>query len=127
MMPKTMPVLISFFIFFILYSCSKKVHPARTETAVVNTDTLMAKASDSVSLIKKIDSLAVNKKPVVKRKPKEIIPTVIAVNDNVAKKSVDGRLYYDLQGHRYWRSNKDGKYYLFNKSMQSDPAFNKPQ
>src|SRR4051812_48061522 len=50
-------------------------------------------------------------------------PKIITVNDKAAKKSVDGRLYYDLDGHRYWKNYNDGKYYLFNRSMYSDPAF----
>ena len=50
-------------------------------------------------------------------------PKVITVNDAVAKKSVDGRLYYDLEGMRYWRNKKDGKYYLYRKGMLNDPAF----
>lgn len=80
--------------------------------------------SDTVVMIKKMDSV-VTVKRVVKRKPTESIPKVMVVNDKYAKKSVDGRFYYDLQGHRYWRSNKDGKYYLFNKSMLTDEAFKK--
>ncbi|MDP4286026.1 MAG: hypothetical protein Q8891_16555 [Bacteroidota bacterium] len=71
-----------------------------------------------------------NESPVSKstgdNKPKAVFPKVITVNDNVAHKSVDGRYYYDVLGHRYWRNNKDGKYYLFNKSMYKDEAF-KPQ
>jgi hypothetical protein len=50
-------------------------------------------------------------------------PKIIAVNDKVAKKSVDGRLYYDVNGHRYWKNYNDGKYYLFNQSMYTDSAF----
>ncbi len=67
-------------------------------------------------------------KPATAKKPvlKTAVPKVIVVNDKVAKKSVDGRYYYDLEGHRYWRNNKDGKYYLFNKSMFDDPAFKSP-
>ena len=56
-------------------------------------------------------------------KTKTAVPKVIVVNDNVAKKSIDGRYYYDLMGHRYWKNYKDGKYYLFHQSMFSDPAF----
>ena len=56
-------------------------------------------------------------------KKKIATPQVITVNDKYAKRSVDGRYYYDLQGKRYWRNNKDGKYYLFNKSMFDDPDF----
>lgn len=100
-----------------MLSCSRKSVPVET-TAATKTDTLVvAKVTDS--------ALAV--KPVVKRKVKAAIPKVITVNDQYAKKSVDGRYYYDLDGHRYWRSNKDGKYYIFNKSMLNDPAFKKPQ
>jgi hypothetical protein len=92
-----------------LFSCSKKVHPVTTtEAAVVKNDTSVAK------------------KAPVKRKPKEAVPNVITVNDAIAHKTVDGRYYYDLQGHRYWRNNKDGKYYLFNKTMYADAAF-KPE
>lgn len=100
-------------------SCSKKINPAKTE---VNTDNKGAVSP----VIKKNDSLMAIK-PAIKRKPKESVPKVIAVNDQFANKSVDGRFYYDLQGHRYWRNNKDGKYYLFNKSMLTDAAFKKPE
>jgi hypothetical protein len=51
------------------------------------------------------------------------VPKVIMVNDNVAKKNIDGRLYYDVEGRRYWRNYNDGKYYLFNRSMYTDSAF----
>ena len=72
----------------------------------------------------KADSVAAVKRAMVKRIT--ALPKVIVVNDKAAKKSVDGRLYYELNGHRYWRNNKDGKYYLFNQSMYTDKAF-KPQ
>lgn len=128
-MPKRYSFFICLFVLAGLFSCSKKTYPARSaEQAAPNYDTTMSiKTSDSLALAKRTDSLAIVKKRVVKRRAKEPIPEVITVNDNVARKSVDGRLYYDLQGNRYWRSNKDGKYYRFNKSMQSDPAFKKPQ
>jgi hypothetical protein len=93
----------------LLAACSKKVHPVSTETTTVKNDTV-----------------ATVKKTVIKKKNKEPLPKVITVNDLSAKKTVDGRYYYDLQGHRYWRNNKDGKYYLFNKAMYADDAF-KPQ
>ncbi len=97
---KKLCMLISAFILLVtISSCSKKSHPAAT----VATETA---------------------KPAAVKKPlKTAIPKVIVVNDKVAKRSVDGRYYYDLEGHRYWRNNKDGKYYLFNKSMFDDPAF----
>jgi hypothetical protein len=54
------------------------------------------------------------------------VPKVIIVNDKYAKRSVDGRYYYDLEGHRYWRNNRDGKYYLFHKSMFDKEDFKSP-
>jgi hypothetical protein len=68
------------------------------------------------------DSIVVSKKATTR---KASFPKVITVNDSAARKSVDGRLYYDVMGHRYWRNNKDGKYYLFNKSMYNNPDFQK--
>ena len=128
MISKTYSIIAGIFSLMLLISCSKKTTPARTPEepakTVIVPDTI--KAVDTVqSPIKKTDSVLVKKAPPVKPKPKETIPKVIAVGDNAAKKSVDGRLYYDLQGHRYWRNNKDGKYYLYNKSMATDPDFKK--
>ncbi len=99
-MHKSRIVPIIFFIVCIATGCSKKSHPAETPTAVT------APA-----------------KPVKRTAIKTAVPKVITVNDNVAKKSLDGRYYYDLEGHRYWRNNRDGKYYLFNKSMFDNPDF----
>ena len=104
---------------FVFYSCSKKSHPSKTNTTAVTS------ASDSASA--SVDSAAIARKNIAKRKTKTVVPKVIVVNDNAAHKSVDGRYYYDMLGHRYWRNNKDGKYYLFNKSMYNDPDFKKPQ
>ncbi|HMJ46048.1 MAG TPA: hypothetical protein VK498_01875, partial [Ferruginibacter sp.] len=74
------------------------------------------------------DSVAIINPPVKEVTKKEVEPTpkVITVNDIAAKKTIDGRYYYDLMGHRYWRNNKDGKYYIYNKSQHNDPAFKKP-
>ncbi len=51
------------------------------------------------------------------------VPKVIWVSDKAAKKNFDGRLYYDLEGRRYWKNYVDGKYYLFNRSMYTNNAF----
>src|SRR5665647_1057070 len=114
-MHKIYPVIISVFIIIAVQSCSKKTHPNSTpvQTYIKSDTSLVVKKNDSMVAIK----------PVIKRKPKESIPKLIVVNDKYANRSVDGRFYYDLQGHRYWRYNKDGKYYLFNKSMLTDAAF----
>ena len=106
-----------FILILVLHSCSKRIHPAAT----VGVTPISGVTSDEV---KKSDTtLAVVKKAVVKQKPKADFPKIITVNDSAAQKSVDGRLYYDVLGHRYWKNYQNGKYYLFNKSMYSNPAF----
>lgn len=90
------------FLAIAIVSCSKKTLPDANNTNSTSTETAAA--------------------PKVVKK-KLAVPKVITVNDKYAKRSVDGRYYYDLQGKRYWRNNKDGKYYLFNKSMFDDPNF----
>lgn len=86
----------------ILFSCSKKHIPESAEKTAVK---------------------PAEKKPlVIKTKPIPI-PTVITVNDAVAKRAPDGRLFYDLQGRRYWRNYDDGKYYLFSRMMSGNKAF----
>lgn len=97
---------IFFFSLLILNSCSKKSHPS-SSTA---TSTEVEKEAPKT----------------VVRKRKANFPKVITVNDSAATKSVDGRLYYDVMGHRYWKNYKDGKYYLFNKAMYSNPDFKNP-
>jgi hypothetical protein len=104
---KTYTLIVVAVIAIVLAGCNKKMHPTKTpaEIAAAKDDSLIAKYK------------------VIVKKPKASVPKVIVVNDKAASRSVDGRLYYDLQGHRYWRNKNDGKYYLFNKSMFSDPAF----
>ena len=81
--------------------CSKK-HQPQAEASTVKTE---------------------EKKAVVKKVVKIPVSKVITVDDRAAKKSGDGRLYYDLEGRRYWRNYDDGKYYLYNKNMYNNPAF----
>ncbi len=97
--------LVLFIIAASMYSCSKKSHPTGTATNL------------------QTDITAIKAPVIAKRKLKEPVPKVISVNDTAAKKSVDGRYYYDLQSRRYWKNNKDGKYYLFNKSMNGNDDF----
>ncbi len=54
---------------------------------------------------------------------KTATPKSIVVNDKAATKTVQGRYYYDLEGKRYWRNKKDGKYYLYYKGMFEKPEF----
>lgn len=114
-------------------SCAKKTYPSRTATVTSsekNVNTTQVK-SEPAPEPKNTDTVAVvsapAEKPVEKEKPKSDFPKVITVNDNAASKSVDGRLFYDVLGHRYWRNYKDGKYYLFDKSMYNNPDFQPPK
>src|ERR1700739_3113077 len=50
-------------------------------------------------------------------------PATIKVDDRVAGHSLDGRLYYDLDGKRYWKNYKDGKNYLYSQKMYGTPDF----
>ncbi|MEO9144566.1 MAG: hypothetical protein ABI237_03335 [Ginsengibacter sp.] len=104
MMHKIRLIVSLFVLFAVLHSCSKKTHPSVSNPSVM-------------------ENGAVTGKTFERRTPKATFPKVITVNDSAARKSVDGRLYYDVMGHRYWRNYKDGKYYLFNKSMYNNAAF----
>jgi len=97
------PVTVIFLAVF-LFSCSKKTQPTASTAATAPAETRAA----------------------VKRPLITTVPKVISVNDKAAKRSLDGRYYYDLNGHRYWRNNRDGKYYLFHKSMFDNVDFKSP-
>ena len=110
-MQRRIIVIASLFFILMSVSCSRKSHPSKT-SAVVS-----VKSPDP----------AVPKKTITKSNERVVLPKVISVNDSAAHKSVDGRLYYDVMGHRYWKNNQDGKYYIFNQSMYDNPAFKGPQ
>ncbi len=107
------------FFAMVISRCSPKIHPSGTPSI---TPIHGISYSENKSAA---DEAGIEKKSVT-RAPKAIFPKEITVNDSAAGKSVDGRLYYDVMGHRYWKNYKDGKYYLFNKSMYSNPDFKKP-
>ncbi|MBS1741606.1 MAG: hypothetical protein JST81_01115 [Bacteroidetes bacterium] len=92
-------------IYFAGTGCHKKTVPSNASSKV----TVTSKGEPTTST------------PV--KKVKTPVPAVIVVNDDIARKTVDGRLYYDLNGKRYWKNYKDGKYYLFNKKMYDNPDF----
>jgi hypothetical protein len=97
---------IAFVVVTLIISCSKKHLPQQsTANAII-------KAERPIVI-----------KPAIKKLAPVPVARVIVVNDKVAKKNIDGRLYYDVEGRRYWRNYNDGKYYLFNKSMYADSAF----
>jgi hypothetical protein len=99
----------------LIIGCHKRYYPSNANNNSSTTTNSSAPAANK-------STTTVVKKPVAKKVP-TVMPKVITVNDSAAKKSVDGRLYYDVEGHRYWRNYDDGKYYLFNKSMFTDSAF----
>lgn len=113
-MRKISGVLLFVFVLGLASSCSKKHTTSKSDTATVT-------AKSDSSYVKNDESGS--KKVAVVKKKSPPLPQSITVNDDAARKSVDGRLYYDVQGHRYWKNFKDGKYYLFNKKMYKDPAF----
>lgn len=93
---------------------------------------LTACSRKTTTVVKKEETKTEAKTEVKPEKPKPVVvktptPTSITVNDKVAKRAVDGRLYYDLEGKRYWKNFKDGKYYLYNKSMHENPDFKPPK
>lgn len=99
-----------------LNSCSKKNIPSKSKSATVtyDRDSMYVNKAEKV-VVRKVVTRTIKKTPA--------LPEIITVNDAAAKKSVDGRLYYDVEGHRYWKNFKDGKYYLFNKKMYKNPDF----
>lgn len=102
------PFLLAAIIFFftLVTACNRKANPS---------------ASGSSSNERPAETKTV-KKAVVKT----AVPKVIVVNDSVAKRAVDGRYYYDLEGRRYWRNNRDGKYYLYYRGIFENSDFKAP-
>ncbi len=100
-----------------IFGCSKKTIPEKPKEPVQSQQSGQPIPSEGPG------TAVVPPKP----KPVEIrktpAPKMISVNDAVAKKAVDGRLYYDLEGKRYWRNKKDGKYYQYYRGMHEDPNF----
>ena len=113
--------LLAVFLYVSIISCGKKHNPEKT---TITTTVTSEKSTISPT---KSDTVAVVKTKAFTPKKKDIIRNSIVVNDEAAKKAVDGRLYYDLLGHRYWKNYKDGKYYLFNQKMYDNPAFKPPK
>lgn len=108
---KPVHILSAFFLMLSYSSCHKKGNPAKQQAGADAENPSVKKASTTNPAVRQI------------RTP---VPKVITVNDNAAKKTFDGRLYYDLEGHRYWRNYRDGKYYLYHVSMNTNPDFKKP-
>ncbi|MEO8823587.1 MAG: hypothetical protein ABI366_08425 [Ginsengibacter sp.] len=119
----------------LLNSCGKKTVPTKTATVTpiktIKVETPVKKViaesekpeADTATVVATVKE----EKPTPKPADKPDFPKVISVNDDAATKSVDGRLFYDVLGHRYWKNYDDGKYYLFDKSMYNNPDFKPPK
>ena len=104
-MKKNLPLLFVLIFALIIQGCSRRAVPIKPEDAVV--------------ISKKEEEVVRKPAPAVKTP----VPKSIVVNDKAATKTVNGRYYYDLEGKRYWRSKKDGKYYLYYKGMFDNKDF----
>lgn len=104
-------------------ACSRKTIPQKQSSSAEKINNGNAD-ENAITPVGKIDSSTIAVATVVPRKTVAITtPKFITLNDAVAKKAVDGRLYYDLEGKRYWKNYKDGKYYLYNKNMNGNPDY----
>lgn len=104
----------------LLNNCNRNYVPKRDNIPVVtlNSNTKAVKPAAATSTATGTRAMVKRAAPV-----KATVPQVIWVNDKVAKRNFDGRLYYDLEGRRYWKNYVDGKYYLFNRAMYNNSAF----
>jgi hypothetical protein len=94
----------------IMASCSKKTIPE--ETVKVEDSSASSKTNET-TVAPSTKAVSAKEYSTGKRKVSGTnTPKYIVVDDRNAKSTADGKLYYDLGGRRYWKSNKDGKYYL---------------
>lgn len=107
-------IIVIFFSFILMQACRRKTIPEVTHTATPPSST---KVADSIAIA------AAKAKMGYKTPVKTPVPKSIVVNDAAAKKTVNNRYYYDLEGKRYWRNKKDGKYYLYYKGMFDNKDF----
>lgn len=103
----------------ILFGCSKRYVPQQDNIPVFTGSSSNRPAAKSAPAAASKPAV----RTMVKRTAPAAAPKVIWVNDKVAKRNFDGRLYYDLEGRRYWKNYVDGKYYLYHRAMYSDSAF----
>lgn len=123
-MPGFYKIFIALLFISLLTGCSKKSHPSVTPGVTVITGT--SGEATAVNTEEKVPAVVVKKETPAPKKARPVFPNSITVNDQAARKSTDGRLYYDVMGHRYWKNYRDGKYYLYNKSMYKNPDFKIP-
>lgn len=114
--------IIILFMFTAFASCSRKTLPSRSPEIIYN-NAPAAIRNESTTIEERPEIIVNEIKKATPANPASDFPKTIFVDDKAAIKSVDGRLYYDVKGHRYWKNYKDGKYYLYNKSMYNNPDF----
>ena len=102
-----LPAILFIVLLMFVASCRKK-HQPQTEITVTDVPE---------------NTKPVTTKKTAKKVIRTAVPKVITVDDRGAQKSVDGRLYYDLEGRRYWKNYNDGRYYIFKPGMFDNPAF----
>lgn len=103
------------------YSCSKRYVPQNNNVPVVTLNSHNKAAAKASGIHTSAPALRTMTKRTATTAANA--PKVIWVNDKVAKRNFDGRLYYDLEGRRYWKNYVDGKYYLFTKDMYTNKPF----
>lgn len=117
-----------FILALVLSACSKKIVPQKStttstsETKVIyeNGERVIVIGDEPPAIPREVEGTVTKTAPIAVRKT---TPKFISVNDTVARKAVDGRLYYDLEGKRYWKNYKDGKYYIYSKNMSGNPDY----
>lgn len=121
MNPFVLPALSALLLFS---ACARKQQPAGSTVRVTEKEETAPVRTPGRTMVKRTTASVPAARPAIAKTPaKAAAPKVILVNIKAAKKSVDGRYYYDFEGKRYWRNKKDGKFYLYNKSMYGDPNF----
>ncbi len=117
-------ILVLFSFSLLLFSCSRKTTPAATSASTNNNNTTTINNAAPGTITDSAVSATTVKKTAVYNAPiKTPAPKSITVNDKAATQTADGRYYYDLEGKRYWRNKKDGKYYLYYKGMFENKNF----
>lgn len=97
-----------------MQSCNRRTVPSKAEET---------KAIEETKIMEEAKAAEIKASNTYKAPVKTTAPKMIVVNDKAAKKTLEGRYYYDLEGKRYWRSKADGKYYLYYKGMFDNKNF----
>ena len=113
-------IVTSFIIFslLILQACSRKTAPPPKPNITPTIGTTTTTTTPDSAAIAEVKAKMGYKTPV-----KTAVPKSIVVSDVAAKKTVNGRYYYEMECKLYWRSKKDVKYYIYYKGMFENKDF----